>query len=148
MQTPIVRIENSCMRQFIVLLAMTLSVIGCSKKSNNGYEYTDGTGLTGKWVATEQYINPGNGGWWNALAEADQFTVEFLSDSSFRYSPNFPMKDSLFNRYGLNDRRILMHSTTGNARATWYHDFDPDGRLQLSVFLCFEGCAYGLRRIK
>lgn len=135
----------------ILPLLLFCTLFSCNKdniRSGDGYVYISGTGLSGKWLVTERWQSPGAGGSWYNLEPADKFTVEFLEDSSFRYSANFPMRDSLFNRYSLNGNRIAMRSTSGPAATNWYYEIDPGGRLQLSIVLCIEGCQYGLRRIQ
>lgn len=137
-------------RVFFYIIVVFLTA-ACNKPQaviEDDYVYISGTGLPGKWLATERWQSPGLGGSWYNLQPAAKFTIEFLADSSFSYSANFPMRDSLFDRYSLNGFRIAMRSTSGPAATNWYYEIDPDGRLQLSIVLCFEGCQYGLRRIQ
>jgi hypothetical protein len=139
------------MPRILLPLLFVFLIAACNKQqaiTEEDYVYISGTGLPGKWLATERWQSPGSGGSWYNLQPADKFTVEFLTDSSFSYSANFPMRDSLFNQYSLNGARIRMTSTVGPAAANWYYEIDPDGRLQLSIVLCIEGCQYGLRRIQ
>ena len=133
------------------LLALLMVVLSCNKKPDvqeDGYVYISGSGLGGKWLAKEKYVSAGGGPIPVNLPREQWFTMEFKSDSSFTYSANFPKTDSLFSQYSLSGFYINVTSTVNTKRDSWIYEFMPDGNLDLSLFRCFEGCSYRLRRIR
>ena len=138
------------MKFFILLFLAALSCWSCTKNATeeDSAIYINGNGLVGKWKAVEQFISPGIGGSWNALAQEKRFVIEFKADSSFAYSANFPKADSGFVRYSTNSTLINVRNSGGTKADAWYYNPDPANTLDLGVFQCYEGCAYRLRRIQ
>lgn len=128
----------------LLFLLTVLFLFSCRRAGNITNEHR--TGLTGKWVAVEQFVSPGAGGSWYPLAPPDQFTIEFFADSSFAYSPNFPKAGAGFTRYSIDNTLIRVRNAANTETDAWHHNPNPGDTLNLSVFTCFEGCAYGLRR--
>jgi hypothetical protein len=138
------------MRSLLFMLAFLFAVTGCKKSTNEiAIDYADGTGLVGKWLATERFVSPGAGGTWNVLSTDQQFVIEFGVNNSFLYTSNFPKADSVFNHYTVSSYSINMNSTLLNKQDTWYlGDTVIQNEMILSVFRCIEACPYKLRRIK
>lgn len=138
------------MRKLYGLVIFTILFTGCAKKAadDDPYVYISGSGLSGKWVATERFISPGSGGTWNSLPSDQRFTIEFRADGSFTCSANFHKADSLFSRYEISGTRLVMSNADSSKTDTWYFRLDGGERLEMSTVLCIEGCPWGLRRIQ
>lgn len=125
------------------LLLVVFLIVACNKKKDDVFNGS----LTGKWIAKERFSSPGVGGSWNTLSIDQQFTIDFKSDSSFTYSANFPKADSLFSQYRLSGSMINVSSLANSKTDQWFYEIESNGRLSLGIFMCFEGCSYGLYRI-
>lgn len=134
------------MRLFLSFFLVACFFCSSCKKS----EIIAGSGLIGKWKAIEQFQSPGSGGQYYPLPANRQFLFEFKQDSSFVYSPNSPKADSFFNRFSVNGNEMRMYSSLNNKTDTWYlhGDVINTSEMSISIFTCFEGCAYKFVRIK
>lgn len=136
------------MQKLLFILAFIIVITGFEMKSS---DKSSDKSLVGKWIAVENFQNPGNGGTWHALDLNDRFTIEFKSDKSFLHSSNFPKADSLFNHYSIDNSTLLLSSSLNNKKDTWYlfhENMVNDDELSLSIFLCSEPCPYRFKRIK
>lgn len=136
------------MKALLLISLLFIELLSCKRNAIDESICTIKGDLTGKWEATEQFSSPGAGDSWNLLASDKRFTIEFKSDSSFIYSANFPKTDFLFSKYTLLGSAITISSSVNSNRDTWYYNFDNQCRLNLSIFLCIEGCPYRLIAVK
>lgn len=138
------------MRLFALSLMTIIAIAACNKKqSEASIDYADGYGLAGKWLSMERFVSPGSAGAWYPIPANQRFTIEFGANSLFNYSLNFPKADSVFNHYTVNGRNVNMTSSLTNKQDTWYlGDTTIHNELNLAIFLCIEGCAYKLVRVK
>jgi hypothetical protein len=133
------------MRTLLSFLGL-LVFISC-KKPNQDSLCTAALTVVGKWQAYEQFRSPGNGGSWFPLTANEQFEVEFKADRSFSYSTNFPA-GFFYDRFIDNSSNITVTSSVTGKSDTWVYLLENGCTLSLSVFRCFEGCAYRLRRVQ
>lgn len=139
------------MRFLFAVAIFTIIGIACNKRGtveDDGYVYITGSGLVGKWLAKESFVSPGGGTILVDLPRDKWFTMEFKADSSFTYSANFPKADSLFSQYSLSGYWMSVSSLVNSKTDRWYYDLGADDKLELGIFMCFEGCSYLLRRIQ
>jgi len=134
------------MRFILMAFFITVLIASCTPEKDI---YNGKFIISGKWIATQRWSSPGNGGSWYNLPLAEKFTVEFKADSSFSYSANFPKADSLFNRYSISGNSVIMSSSLNNKQDVWYYFNDSSStpnQMSLSIFRCIEGCSYRLER--
>ncbi len=139
------------MRIIFAFVFFTILGFSCNKQvvvEDDGYVYITGSGLAGKWVAKESFVSAGGGAILVDLPRDRWFTMEFKSDSSFTYSASFPKADSLFSQYSLSGSWMSVSSLVNSKTDRWYYNLGADDKLELGVFMCFEGCSYLLRRIQ
>jgi hypothetical protein len=136
------------MKPFL-LLSVLLMLVCCKQQqdSKGPWPPTGKKGLVGKWLAREQYTSNGSGGIWKPIPANQRFTVEFNADSSFNYSPSFPKADSGFAYFSTFDTQVRMRNAAATKHDIWLYTPEPGDTLHLSVFICFEGCAYRLQRV-
>lgn len=129
------------MRLYFTLAILLAMLAGC-KKDNEQDNSPSNSGIVGRWKYTERFVSPGSGGSWNAVPVANQAVIEFTMDGKFTYSANFEKASSEFDHYTLdgNTKVIVTSATTGKTE-TWYISHLDEKRLDMSVTMCFEGCA-------
>jgi len=149
MQRPAPRICQTwkTMKYIHLVCFFFVFIVGCKKTVNDLPVCTENQTIVGKWKATQRFWSPGAGGNWHTLTSAEQFTIEFKSDSTFIYSANFPKADSQFSIYSMNGMVLKISSAVNSKTDTWYWKIDDECRLNLGLFPCIEGCPFGLQRI-
>jgi hypothetical protein len=126
------------MKCFIYILISVVFFAGCTKKQEKKENY----GLVGKWKLAETFISPGAGGSWQPYSSAAPVIIEFTSGGNFNYSSNFPKASLQFNQYSLSGSSVNMSSSANSNADTWYIHYLDNTRLDISIYTCFEGCAY------
>ncbi|MBL7740121.1 MAG: hypothetical protein JNK14_12965 [Chitinophagaceae bacterium] len=126
------------MRSVLLLSVCFLLLAGCAKK----LKPTDRTDITGKWRLTEQYVSIGGPGSWQPFVSLLPVIVEFHANGEFTYSIGFPKASLQLNRYSFAGNSLSMSSTLNTNTDTWPVHSLADNKLEISVYTCFEGCAY------
>jgi hypothetical protein len=117
----------------IILLIFLTILLSCNKESAKKHNYD----LVGKWKRAEIYVNPGNGGNWEADHSNPPVTIEFTADGKcISNSSSY----SSFTGYTVTPDHIIEFtpSLNGVARA-FYYSFNSTTQLTLT-FACIEGC--------
>jgi uncharacterized protein (TIGR03066 family) len=128
------------MRPILFCFFSFLLVAGCSKKDTE--KTIENNGILGKWKLKEQFISPGAGGQWNKVPVSEQSVIEFLSNGKFHFSTNFQKANLQLDKYQLTGNELNMSSTLTNNTDKWPINYSDNTKLELSIFLCFEGCSY------
>ena len=126
------------MRLSIIALPLTFLIV-CNKNSKNAVYPSE---LAGKWKLTEQYISTGGPGEWHSVPANNIIFLEFKSTGEFLHSSNFPHADSLFDRYNFGNNKVTATSSLNNKTAIWPVHYLDNNKLEISLLMCFEGCAY------
>lgn len=117
-----------------ILLVTFLAVfISCNKEEFKKHNYT----LSGKWRRVEVYVNPGNGGSWQADKSEKTVTLEFTADGRVVSNDNFYAN---FSGYQLKaDNTIEFQPPLNGMPRAVYYSFNSETQLTLT-FACIEGC--------
>ena len=115
------------MYRLLSLLAICL-LFSCSKTDNNSE-------LAGKWKRVEQFINPGNGGYWKETKDMRPVFLELTESGKVRSNHYVYERYSTYLMIGRDS--IEFTNATGEKR---YHFYSfQEGKLTIQ-YLCIEGC--------
>jgi hypothetical protein len=132
------------MKRLARLAIAIFLVTGCTKKQ----EQSESVSIVGKWELIETYWSIGGPGNWHPFTSPEPVIIEFTAAENFNYTANFPKADLKLNRYTLSASNIVnMSSTNNNNTDRWYIQHIDNDRLDISIYMCFEGCAYRFSRM-
>jgi hypothetical protein len=120
------------MARFVATIFL-FALLGCTKEEFKKHNYH----LVGKWKRVEVYVNPGNGGNWQADNSESPVTIEFTSDGKLISNSAFY---SNFTGYEVKPENTIEFQPPMNSipRAVYY-SFNSATQLTLT-FACIEGC--------
>lgn len=116
------------MSRFVYLL-MVIAFSSCSKDNH------DNTALSGKWVRVEQYVNPGNGGFWQQATDDPKVLLELTEDGKVHSNHNLYSTFTSYQKLGRDS--IAFTNAAGQTR---HHSYSIESGTLTIRFACREGC--------
>lgn len=137
----------------LLCFALCFIFISSCKKNADKTEAANNP-VAGKWRIFEQYFSPGYPVDWTPFVTGLPAIIEFKANGELTCTSGFPESGKQYNRYvfvpGTNPNQpgtIEVSSTQNSNTANWRLWALSTDEMDLSIYFCYEGCAYRLERI-
>jgi len=118
----------------VMYLMLMAAFIGCTKEESD-LARQETTELTGKWVRVEEYINPGNGGFWRTANDNPPVVLELTEDGRVVSNHHVYSQFNYFQK--VSEDTISFRGISAPSRN---HSYSLDKGVLTIRYLCIEGC--------